>query len=602
MSNATRKVVAFVIDTKEMTLYAPDGSKTIIPQGDFRLAPIVQFITPICSMKQVAEVPEKMFNINPSSNDFHNTFSEFEKNSNGFVKFYRIAKSKIKSLFGAKEEEPLPTHLPSGVVGEIPAIPEAVEKAQSAVEEIMAHAVPSTSPDFHREKIKDDETTVVAVVNNEVITDAEMLHGQLRHANQTGKAVGVTRLLERVAAVAGTEGRRHSAEDLLKFLEKGDLPVDDDGNIIIYKVLNYSRGNKDVQYVDCHTGNVHQRIGSLVQMDPKLVDPDRRNDCSNGLHVARRSYVRGFGGNVCVVAKLRPEDVIAVPQYDSNKMRVCAYHIVFELSQKHYQMLKNGRPITDDEEGARLLAQIIAGNHIGITEDVVIGGHRGSNLTVTPRSLHQKAAMPVDGQATVTAIDIDTVNTDDAPPPTAPAMNPKQIAKDSLTTKEATAEPEAPQPPTTPYPEAKDAGPKMASEARQREAKKLFDAWRDATSEKGRKNALQKLKDFKSKARISWESLGIENPATVELPSIAKTAHPGTAAARAVVPPPKPHPPRGVVNVIKVEAKLTLAEQARQFVTNKDGPGLLKFKKERKKSWSALGVSDDELKTLNITK
>jgi hypothetical protein len=41
----------------------------------------------------------------------------------------------------------------------------------------------------------------------------------------------------------------------------------------------------------------------------------------------------------------RPEDVVAVPQYDSNKMRVCGHHILYELNDEDFQALRSNQPI-----------------------------------------------------------------------------------------------------------------------------------------------------------------------------------------------------------------------------------------------------------------
>lgn len=615
METKHRKVIAAVIDTTELTLYHPDGSETIIKQGDPRLAPIVQLVNPICSRGAIAEVPEEMFFVGAKeARDFHNTFNKFEEQSNGLVKFYRIAKKKFKGWFGnTEEEEPVvAAHYPDAVIGMVPGtspvLDENVVRNQTAVEQIMENAIPSSSPEFNRPTVSDEETTVVAVIGDQIIPSVETLHGQFKHANESGQKDGAQALMARMGAM--TEKRAHPLQDLLRFLERGDLPVDKNGDIIVFKKLR----REGDHYVDCHTGRVKQRLGSLVQMDPKLVDHDRRVECSQGLHIARRDYIRQFSGDVCVIAKLRPEAVIAVPVNDPDKMRVCEYHIVAELSAAQFQLINNGKSITQDPDGAKLLARIIDGDHIGIIEDVVIGGPKGTNVTVTARALEvvEPVLTTQPEVAPVHAIDIDTpaVPTIENVPKAA-AVDPRQVSKDAMASKPQvdvsglTLPPEAPQPPTTPYPVAKDTSPKMASEARQREAKKLYDAWRDATSEKGRKNALQKLKDFKGKARVSWEALGIENPATVELPPIAKATRPGTEATRAVVPPPKPDPlglPPGFKPAASMPSKLTLAEQARIFVINKDGAGLAKFKKERKKSYESLGISDDELEKLNITK
>jgi hypothetical protein len=205
----------------------------------------------------------------------------------------------------------------------------------------------------------------------------EKIKNQFVRAASNSSTKGMENFLRRLSTVI--EKRSHSVEDLLKFLERGDLPIADDGSILIYKVLNRT-GSK---YVDCHSKKVEQWVGAYVCMDESLVDRNRNNECSNGLHVARRGYISGFGGDVCVIAKLAPEDVIAVPTYDSNKMRVCGYHIIVELTDKQFSALKFNKPITDIDDGGKLLANVMSGAHIHKTHEVRIKGQMGTNVVVT---------------------------------------------------------------------------------------------------------------------------------------------------------------------------------------------------------------------------
>ena len=160
-------------------------------------------------------------------------------------------------------------------------------------------------------------------------------------------------------------------------------------------------------------------------MDKSLVDPVRNNECSNGLHVARRGYISNFSGNVCVLAKLAPEDVIAVPDYDANKMRVCGYHIIAELTQEQHNLLNNNRPITEVESGKLLLANALVGNHINRTHSVHINGHMGKNVLVFESKLGSETETIVKDVAVVAEALPDKVINQ----PTAPAVDPKAIAK-----------------------------------------------------------------------------------------------------------------------------------------------------------------------------
>lgn len=423
MTNLTR-IVAAIVDTKKATFYKEDGTTIVILQGDVRLRPLLEQITPLLASQRYADV-----DLSPTDN----SYKDFEEKTNGAVRFFRIAKSKLASIFGAKKEEPVQ---PVGYLGELPkekataALATAVRRAEAAaaaknmaaVNEIIKNAVPVTSSDFDEAKVavqrptavdgqtpsdkaedgidphfnKHEETIVAITPKGNVVSGVERIKSQVTAASgESANPVGLTRFLERVGTVAGQ--RKHTADDLLRFMERGDLPIADDGSIIIYKRL---QRQGDV-YVDCHSHKVTQKVGSYVHMDISLVDHNRRNECSNGLHVARRGYIRSFNGNVCVLAKVRPEDVIAVPDYDANKMRVCGYHIIAELTPEQFHAVEKNMGIDNAPGGAELLANAMTGNHIGITQRVKINGSMGTKLEITD-------IVPADQQVKVAPVEIVT--------------------------------------------------------------------------------------------------------------------------------------------------------------------------------------------------
>lgn len=69
------------------------------------------------------------------------------------------------------------------------------------------------------------------------------------------------------------------------------------------------------------------KLGVPVKQERKECDGDYRNECSNGLHVGATRYVETFGGRSkrVLVCYVNPAHVVAVPQYDNSKMRVCEY-------------------------------------------------------------------------------------------------------------------------------------------------------------------------------------------------------------------------------------------------------------------------------------
>lgn len=502
MSQLTR-IVAVVVDTTKAVFYRADGTTLEILQGDTRLRPLLEQVTPDITARGYSDVDLST----------ENSWKEFEEKSGGGFRFFKIAKQKLASFFKGDPKEPVPPHV-SGVLPS-PSTNAAVEKTMSVVDEIIAHAVPVKSPDFTEDGVapqrptvesngvtpsdrsnegkeehfdKHEQTIVAVSPDGKVVDGVERIKSQFTSAAKTGNTKGMENFMHRIGKVI--EKRGHTVKDLLRFMERGDLPVADDGSIIIFKRL-FREG--EIHYVDPHTRKVLQRVGSYVHMDESLVDPNRRNECSNGLHVGRRGYMGRFSGDAIVLAKVNPEDVIAVPDYDANKMRVCGYHIIAELTDQQFRAICNNRPISDAEGGAELLGNAIAGNHVGIEERVRIGAAKGENLEVTPvksapksrkakRKVKKAMAKKAKTIKPVKALETDKGNKADK------KVDVKQIAakvKDpsvSLT---------------------KEAPPKPMGQTEEVQA-----MWTEAL--KGNKKEAQELLDFKKKAKKGWSVWGLD--------------------------------------------------------------------------------------------
>ena len=458
------KILAAIVDTRQLTLYKEDGVTIVIKQGDPRLRDILDDVTPQIVVKGYAEIEIPAIDTG---------FQQFEKQS-GVVRFFKVAREKLVKLF--KEDEPVA----EAAVGKVPELT-SVTQTQAVIEEILANAQPVSAQAFDMQNIaqqgniedggstsnqcdeKKATHTVVAHVDGKLIPDMERIESHFSRASKLGSTKGVEAFLKRLAGVI--DDRSHSVEDLLKFLERADLPIADDGSIIIYKVLD----RKGDHYVDCHSKNVPQKVGSYVCMDIKLVDRNRNQECSNGLHVARRGYISGFHGNVCVVAKLAPEDVVTVPTYDANKMRVMGYHILHELPNDMFTTLRQNRPITNTDAGRILLGNLLAGNHIGRLEEVRITQEMGGGVVVTP----------------LTAVVAAT------PKPK------KAVQAEAL----ANPEKEKEQAPIDP----KDVVKKVAALSRAEQAQKLYRAYQKKPTPANEK----KLLAFKKQVKLGWDKLGI---------------------------------------------------------------------------------------------
>lgn len=479
------RIVAAVVDTKLLTLYREGGSTIEIPQGDPRVRGIVAQVMPVVQSGGTAEV---------DLTHLPNAYTDFEKKSSGMVRLFRVAKKAVASIFGNPEAGDTPEEYTAetGTYGKLPV---STQPTMAAVDEIIANSQSVTDPNFKDADTTEDHTMVAVVTDKatgakKLVPGVESLKEQFSYFAKLGSTKGMEAFFARIAAVI--DHRSHSVQDLLRFLDKGDLPIADDGSIIAYKLL-YSRG--DV-YVDPHTRSVTQRVGSYVCVDDKLVDLNRRNECSNGLHIGRRGYMRSFHGDTMFMCKIAPEDVMVVPHGDPNKVRVRGYHIIAKLNRAAYDAIRNNQPATGDRETARLLSEAIAGKHIGKIEEVRIHGQRGSNIVITPLD---KAGNPAPEPAKVekhTALD-DGANG---------KVDPKDVATQVTAVKQTGSR--------------RDRAVALCTKA---------------LSGKGDASAAQELLTLKKTSKVSWDSLGIRQVDVERITELATVApKPGKMSPAAV--------------------------------------------------------------------
>lgn len=362
----TIRVVSAVADKKQAILYLEDGNTLVIKQGDHRLGDLLDIIIPITVKGEVAVVDLQDFSV----------YAAFENKTQGMTKFFRMAKNKVKGWFGGQTE----THKATLSVDGKAAVMAAVMGTPMTEQEVAEHGQPVDMTD----EVGPDEVVVAVVENKEtgkkvVIPGVQAIKPLIDHAVRINSVEAVQAFLSRCAGFI--DKRQYSVDDLMRFLEQGDLPLADDGSIIAYKMLHNS-GDEGV-FVDCHSRKIRQRVGSYVCVNENLVDLNRRNECSNGLHIARRGYLSGFGGDVCVLCKIDPEDVMVVPHNDPNKVRVKGYHILAVMSDEAMKLLKANKPMTGEEDALEMVYRAIKGDHIDRIERVQVNGQYGSNVEVT---------------------------------------------------------------------------------------------------------------------------------------------------------------------------------------------------------------------------
>lgn len=566
MSNTIR-IIAAVVDTRELTMYKEDGESIVIPQGDPRIRELVAKLVPAIEADNYCDLELRDLESLPH-------YGAVQEQTNGFIQFFRVLKSSLKGLLEqlnvdgqAEPETPIPVadlRIGNFPVKEKPAkqqddegeaehvavqVPDS--KAQAVVNEIMSHAVPATSPRFHEPMTKDETVVAVMPENGTLVSGVEKLDIQIQAvAAKLGNAIGVQRFFERVASVK----RNHSVSDLLTFMQKGELPIADDGTVLVYKRLQ-STSTPGV-FVDCHSKKVTQKVGSHVFMDEKLVDANRRTECSNGLHVARRDYLRSFSGDVTVLAKLAPEDVIAVPHADARKLRAKGYHIIAQLSAEDARRVNSYRPMQDTV----LLGNAVAGNHIGIIETVEITQGYGGGLIIT-QVADKPAEVVLDTSKEAKSLDVIEQHTQESSQVDAVAL-------------------------------AKSIGDKKSG--RQQQAEEMMQAVMDASNQNEQIAAANRLVGFKKAAKVSWERLGIDEATAARVIEIANQSFTPEPAPVKKEKPVKAAPwkPTGATPRERIQSYLS------QPLTKEIAEAIFREKKAAKKGWGALGVTNEQEKAI----
>lgn len=608
-------IVGISVDAQNAVLYLEDGSTVTIAQGDPRLPIIVETAKKYIPVdgSAVIDIAEPV--------KVRNEFKETEEGTGGLIKFFRVAKSFIKKFIDTESPEkvdesvahisPLELGVKPGQtildVEEADDLTYALEAQPVAVEAVVEAPVAEVTkpaeltndqkielatarmrelagkgstvddPEFHKPITDEDPDTIVAVntQTGSVIPHAHKLSSQMKAASKLKDFRGFVNFLNRLEPVLKDRG--HSAEDLMKFIEHGDLPIADDGCIVIYKRLKQKGGT----FVDVHSGSIKQNVGSYVFMRPGLVDPNRRQDCSNGLHVASLGYLSSFSGNVTVMAKVRPEDVFAVPEYSHTKMRVCGYHILAVLPESLRTHVNSGGSISSIPEGKELLNKVLRGAHVGITELVEVGGHNGTNVTYT-KVENTEAAKAEE-------VKVDLV---------------KETLEQSDLSEAAPTEKVAP----VLAADLKEPTPVVAPEIKKSKLDVLFESFESAYVEgdlaKARTLA-NNIVDSKKRAKKGWDKLGFTQGDVDLLMEIINGASPTKPEVTAVAETPKAKP-EGKAMTVKEQAqelyrvfKETKAKGNR--ADTKDAAGELQFfMSSRKKGPKAFGLDpkvSDELKT-----
>ena len=348
--DGTVNVITVIVSTTGATFYTKEGQTVNMAASDHRCQALINDVQAAING---GEVPVRV--------DFGElkVFSQIEKDSGGLIKFFRVAKKAVKRLLGSSAER---GNVKSG--GFERNAPKGVTVGQPGTDALDKDVVSKLlTADAQSANLPDDQTTTVAVVGNTPIVGAEALKGHAASAVKQQNTLGFRKFMERLAKVA--KNRKHTAQELLKFMEKNDLPIADDGCIVAYKSL--TKTSEEGIWVDNHSQSLKQTVGSIVKMDAEMVDDNRRVLCSNGLHIARKGYLNSYGSgstNIVTIVKIAPEHVISVPMGEQDKMRVMQYFIVAELTVNERNALSRSQRIDkDNPDIGKLLGNVLAGRH-----------------------------------------------------------------------------------------------------------------------------------------------------------------------------------------------------------------------------------------------
>ena len=183
------------------------------------------------------------------------------------------------------------------------------------------------------EKVKEWSDGKLEIKNGVVRWEGTALQGRLAKVLIATAQSGDTEALSRFGLFIDKVNQAISykvTNRLFDFLDANNLRIDNDGDIIGFKVV---RAN----YTDKHTGKFDNSVGQVVSMPRNQVDDRDEVECSYGLHFCSYDYVNHFSsdGGRLVLVKVDPRDFCSVPpDYNYTKCRVCRYKVIEDVTTK----------------------------------------------------------------------------------------------------------------------------------------------------------------------------------------------------------------------------------------------------------------------------
>lgn len=182
----------------------------------------------------------------------------------------------------------------------------------------------------------------VTVDGKELYFDGDPLRGEIsdiiKKMFEDGKALDFKPLVNFLEK-AKTNPSLKSVDDLYRWIKKGDLVIDPDGDIVAYKGVSVRADGVSVSvhsgtaFVNGEefTGQIPNVPGTIITMPRSEVNSNELIACSTGLHAGTFSYANSFAQRLILV-KINPRDVVSVPKDSSDqKLRVSRYTVLSQI-------------------------------------------------------------------------------------------------------------------------------------------------------------------------------------------------------------------------------------------------------------------------------
>ena len=119
-----------------------------------------------------------------------------------------------------------------------------------------------------------------------------------------------------------------AVHEIYDYCKAMDFEITDDGCFLAYKKVR-----KDIGSI-FDKGKTKHKIGEYTEV--KMYDTERTNVCSKGLHFCSKSYLQYYPGEVIIIVKVNPMDVVSIPvDYNFAKGRCRKYFVVGILGDEN---------------------------------------------------------------------------------------------------------------------------------------------------------------------------------------------------------------------------------------------------------------------------